>query len=70
MSEPESVVERRAGFVDTLKAVSASFFGVRGSRAHERDMARLNPLYVIVVGVLLAAAFVAGLILIVRSVVA
>ena len=70
MSEPESVVERRAGFVDTLKAVSASFFGVRGSRAHERDMARLNPLYVIVVGVLLTAAFVAGLILIVRSVVA
>ncbi len=70
MNEPESVVERRAGFVDTLKAVSASFFGVRGSRAHERDMARLNPLYVIVVGVLLTAAFVAGLILIVRSVVA
>ena len=33
-------------------------------------MARLNPLYVIVVGVLLTAAFVAGLILIVRSVVA
>jgi hypothetical protein len=70
VNEPESVVERRAGFVDTLKAVSASFFGVRGSRAHERDMARLNPLYVIVVGVLLTAAFVAGLILIVRSVVA
>jgi len=68
VNEPESVVERRAGFVDTLKAVSASFFGVRGSRAHERDMARLNPLYVIVVGVLLAAAFVAVLILIVRSV--
>jgi len=70
MTEPEGMTQRRAGFIDTLKAVSASFFGVRGSRAHERDMANLNPLYVIVVGVLLAAAFVAGLILIVRSVVA
>ena len=70
MTEPGSVTQRKAGFIDTVKAVSASFFGVRGSRAHERDMANLNPLYVIVVGVLLAAAFVAGLIQIVRSVVA
>jgi len=69
VNEPQRVMERRAGFVETLKAVSASFFGVRGSRAHERDMARLNPFYVIVVGVMLAAAFVAGLVLIVRSVV-
>lgn len=70
MGEQGDAVQRKAGFVETVKAVSASFFGVRGSRAHESDMSRLNPVHVIVVGVLLAAAFVTGLILIVRSVVA
>ena len=59
---------RPAGFVDTLKAVGASFFGVRGRRAHERDVARLNPLHVIIAGLLLAAVFILTLVFIVRMV--
>jgi hypothetical protein len=54
---------------DTVKAVAASFFGVRGRRAHEKDMSSLNPIVVIGVGIALAAAFVAALITIVRLVV-
>ena len=59
----------RAGLLDTVKAVGASFFGVRGSRAHERDMKQLNPVHVILVGVALALAFVLTLVLVVRAVV-
>jgi len=59
----------RAGLLDTVKAVGASFFGVRGSRAHERDMQQLNPVHVILVGIGLAVAFVLTLVLVVRAVV-
>jgi hypothetical protein len=59
----------RATLLETVKAVAASFFGVRGGRAHERDMSRLNPVAVIAVGIALAAAFVGTLIMIVRAVV-
>ncbi len=60
---------RDASFVDTLKAVASSFFGVRAGRAHRQDMARLKPLHVVVVGVMLAAAFVLALLLVVKAVV-
>jgi hypothetical protein len=53
-----------------VKAVGASFFGVRGSAAHQRDVASLNPVLVIGVGVALAAIFVVALVLIVKLVVA
>ncbi|MEN9315036.1 MAG: hypothetical protein RIS35_1429 [Pseudomonadota bacterium] len=57
------------GLLDTVKAVGASFFGVRGRKAHEHDAARLNPVAVIGVGIGLALVFVVVLILIVRTVV-
>jgi len=60
---------RRATLLDTVKAVAAAFFGVRGRGAHERDMSTLNPVAVIAVGVLLAVAFVAVLLAIVNWVV-
>jgi hypothetical protein len=52
----------------TLKAVAASFFGVRGSRAHQDDLRHLKPLHVIVAGVAMAAVFVLSLVLVVRMV--
>jgi hypothetical protein len=61
---------RKATLGATVKAVGASFFGVRGRSAHERDMSSLNPVVVIGVGLAMAAAFVATLVLIVRLVVA
>ena len=60
----------KAGLLSTAKAVGASFFGVRGSAAHQRDVSSLNPVMVIGVGVALAAAFVLALVLIVKLVVA
>lgn len=60
----------RAGFLATLRAVAWSFFGVRGRKAHEADMVSLNPIHVVIVGILLAVLFVLTLIGVVRLVVA
>jgi len=59
----------RAGPLETARAVLWSFFGVRGSAGHERDMARLNPVYVILTGLALAVLFVVTLLALVRWVV-
>jgi hypothetical protein len=66
----QAVAQRKASFVDTIRAVAASFFGVRGRRAHERDLARLNPLHVVAAGLLMAVVLVLTLVAIVRAVVA
>ncbi len=60
---------RKASLLHTFKAVGASFFGVRGSQARNEDTAKLNPVHVIVAGVVCAAVFVLILISIVRWVV-
>jgi hypothetical protein len=66
MSEP---TERKASLIDTVKAVGASFFGVRGRKAHEADVAKLNPIVVIAVGIALTALFVFTLLTIIKMVV-
>jgi len=60
---------RRAGALETFKAVVWSFLGIRKRKAHESDAARLNPVYVIVAGLIAAALFVAILITVVRIVI-
>jgi hypothetical protein len=60
---------RRGSFVRTLKAVAWSFFGIRKGAEYEKDIAQLNPLHVIIAGLVAAALFVAGLILLVNWVI-
>jgi Protein of unknown function (DUF2970) len=62
-------VARRGSFVRTFKAVAWSFFGVRKSAEYEKDVAQLNPLHVIVAGVVAAALFVLGLVVLVKWVI-
>jgi hypothetical protein len=62
-------VRRKGSFGKTLKAVAWSFFGVRKSRHYEEDLAQLNPVHLIVAGLLGAVAFVLALVLLVRWVV-
>ncbi|KOF52549.1 hypothetical protein AD428_19515 [Achromobacter sp. DMS1] len=57
-------------FVQTVKAVAWAFFGVRKGAGYREDIARLNPVYVIVAGLLAAALFVTALVFIVRWAVA
>jgi hypothetical protein len=49
--------------------VAWSFFGVRRSADYAQDVQKLHPGQVIVTGVVLAAVFVTGLVLLVRWVV-
>lgn len=64
-----AVTRRRGSFLGTLRAVAWSFLGIRKGSEYEKDVSQLNPLHVIVAGVLLAALFVGGLILLVNWVV-
>ena len=59
----------KASFGATMKAVLWSFFGVRKKSDYEKDAQQLNPVHVIIAGLLAALIFVATLILIVKSVV-
>ena len=73
MSKPgqdfKDAVGRKASLVQTILAVAWGFFGVRRGKDHEQDMAKLNPVHVIIAGVLGAALFVLMLVLLVRWVI-
>jgi hypothetical protein len=58
----KSAVQRKGTFVGTLKAVAWSFFGVRRARDFEQDTEQLNPVHIVIAGVLAAAVFVLMLI--------
>ncbi|HIV69722.1 MAG TPA: DUF2970 domain-containing protein [Candidatus Aquabacterium excrementipullorum] len=62
-------VARKGSFVGTLRAVAWSFFGVRKSKDHAEDLARLNPVHLIVAGLLAGIGFVVALVFLVRWVV-
>lgn len=68
--EQEQVTQRKMSFGATMKAVFWSFFGVRKRQDYEKDAAQLNPVHVIIAGLIGAALFIAVLIFIVRMVVA
>ena len=62
--------KRKASIGATIKAVLWSFFGVRKRRDYEADAEQLNPVHVIIAGLIGAVIFVVTLLLIVNSVVA
>ncbi len=47
-----------------------SFFGIRKKSAYQDDLAKLNPLHIIAVAFVMVIAFIVGLVLVVRFVVA
>lgn len=61
--------QRKGSFLQTMRAVGWSFFGVRKGAEHDRDMQQLNPVHVILAGILGALLFIAVLITIVSAVV-
>jgi hypothetical protein len=52
-----------------MRAVAWSFFGVRRSADYANDVQKLNPVHVVIAGVLGAVLFITVLILLVRWVV-
>ena len=68
-AERSNPAARKGSFLQTIQAVGWSFFGVRRSADYAQDVAKLNPVHVIIAGILCAAIFVATLVLLVRWVV-
>lgn len=67
-----STKEKAAGqtsFLATLGAVFWSFVGLRSKKDYEKDVTGLNPVYVIVAGLIGVAIFIAILITVVKLVV-
>ena len=60
---------RKGSFAQTAKAVAWSFFGVRRSAEYEHDVKHLNPVHVIIAGVIGAALFVIALVVLVNLIV-
>jgi hypothetical protein len=65
-----SLHKRKGSLFGTVKAVLWGFLGVRRNADYQDDLAKLNPVHLVVVGLIMAVLFVLGLILIVRWVVA
>jgi hypothetical protein len=60
---------RKLNFLQTLRAVLWAMFGVRKGQGWQDDVARLNPVYVILTGVLFGIVFVVSLVLLVQWIV-
>lgn len=60
---------RPGSFLQTARAVAWSFFGVRRAADFGQDVAKLNPVHVVIAGILGCALFVAALVLLVGWVV-
>jgi len=69
VSDLREAASRKGSFMQTLRAVGWSFFGVRRRANFEQDVQKLNPVHVVIAGVIGAALFIAILILLVRWVV-
>lgn len=69
MSAPLRAPSDRGSLWQTVQAVVWAFFGVRRSIDHQRDVERVKPLHVVLVGVAAAAVLVVGIVLLVRWVV-
>ena len=70
MEESSPVTKRKASFGATLKAVFWSFLGIRKKSDYEKDAAQLNPIHVLIAGVIGAVIFISTLVIIVKNVVA
>lgn len=57
---------RKGSFLGTMRAVAWSFLGIRKGKGYEEDVSQLNPVHVIIAGVIGAVLFVLTLVVLVR----
>jgi hypothetical protein len=74
-SDPEQAPRKpqpaphKTSFLYTLRAVAWSFIGLRRTRDFDRDVHGLNPVHVIIAGLIGVAIFIGVLLLVVKLVV-
>ena len=66
----KAAAQRKLSFRQTVTAVAWSFLGIRRGRDYQNDVSRLNPVHVIIAGVIAALLFVLGLVMLVKWIVA
>jgi hypothetical protein len=66
MSDLKKAGERKASFGATMKAVFWSFLGIRKRSDYEKDSANLNPVHVVIAGLIGVALFIGVLVMLVR----
>jgi Protein of unknown function (DUF2970) len=66
----KEAVQRKGSFLQTMKAVAWSFFGVRKGADYEKDVNQLNPVHIVIAGVLGAVILIVVLLLVVNFVLA
>jgi Protein of unknown function (DUF2970) len=64
-----AAVERKGSFLGTVRAVAWSFLGIRKGKGWEQDVNQLNPVHVVIAGVIGAALFVLVLVFLVKWIV-
>lgn len=71
MTEREVIAahKRKGSIFRTIKAVMWSFVGLRARGDYERDVAQLNPLHIIAVGLVAVFVFVGSLMLLAKWIV-
>lgn len=62
-------VTRKGSFLGTMRAVFWSFFGVRRGKDYASDVEKLNPVHVVVAGLIGGVVFVLLLVLLVQWVI-
>ena len=62
--EFKDAVRRKGSFMATMKAVAWSFFGVRKGVDYEKDVNQLNPVHVVIAGLIGAALLIGALLLV------
>jgi hypothetical protein len=62
----KGAVARKGSFLQTMKAVAWSFFGVRKATEYEKDVSQLNPVHVVIAAVIGVALFIAALLILVN----
>lgn len=60
-----SAAKTKSAWLSTMVAVLWGFLGVRRNSDYQQDVKRLNPLHIMLVGVLMTFLFVAGLMMLV-----
>jgi len=69
VNDRASPTRRPVSLWQTARAVFWSFFGVRRAADYQNDVEKLNPVHVVVAGIIGAALFVAVLVLLVSWVI-
>jgi Protein of unknown function (DUF2970) len=62
----KQAAQRKGSFLQTMRAVAWSFFGVRKSSDYEKDVSQLNPVHVVIAGICGAIVFIIVLVVLVN----